>query len=386
MSYPYDLVVLFEHPEWQKPLFAALERRGVRFDAVRSEEGRVRPDDCAAAPLVLQPGEPERLRARQHARGSARALVHAVARGSRARASSTARGVRARAPARPRRPRCCGGSASRTPRSIAFNDVEALRDRVARRARVARAAQAGAGRQRRAHRSCSSRSTSSGRSVERRPEHLAAGRPAPAPGVLRARSRARHRAHGVPRRRAALRDARRLARSLQPVPVARRATRTTGDGVCEIPAPSRAPPVEFYSVQGSAGRGRRCGQAHRRRGRHRRRRHRVPRVARRAPVFYDVNANSNLRPSIAQAFGFDPFERVVDFLAREIRAYESFLRLPYLHGRIRGLNGDRPHFSHLAFGGRPRRRRRVPTAQPTRVALRISSATRGASPSAHIDR
>jgi len=32
-------------------------------------------------------------------------------------------------------------------------------------------------------------------------------------------------------------------------------------------------------------------------------------------VFYDINANSNLRPSIAAAFGFDPFERVVDFLA-----------------------------------------------------------------------
>jgi glutathione synthase/RimK-type ligase-like ATP-grasp enzyme len=34
-------------------------------------------------------------------------------------------------------------------------------------------------------------------------------------------------------------------------------------------------------------------------------------------VFYDVNANSNLRPSIAEAFGFDPFERVVDFLTQE---------------------------------------------------------------------
>src|SRR5690606_27474628 len=33
-------------------------------------------------------------------------------------------------------------------------------------------------------------------------------------------------------------------------------------------------------------------------------------------VFYDINANSNLRPSVATAFGFDPFERVVDFLQR----------------------------------------------------------------------
>ncbi len=37
-------------------------------------------------------------------------------------------------------------------------------------------------------------------------------------------------------------------------------------------------------------------------------------------IFYDVNANSNLRAPIGQAFGFDPFERVVDFLTTlEIR-------------------------------------------------------------------
>ena len=35
-------------------------------------------------------------------------------------------------------------------------------------------------------------------------------------------------------------------------------------------------------------------------------------------VFYDINANSNLRPSVAAAFGFDPFERVVDFLEGQL--------------------------------------------------------------------
>ena len=35
-------------------------------------------------------------------------------------------------------------------------------------------------------------------------------------------------------------------------------------------------------------------------------------------VFFDVNANSNLRPAIGHAFGFDPFERVVDFLVRSM--------------------------------------------------------------------
>ena len=40
-------------------------------------------------------------------------------------------------------------------------------------------------------------------------------------------------------------------------------------------------------------------------------------------VFYDINANSNLRPSVAQAFGFDPFERVVDFLQAQIASMSS---------------------------------------------------------------
>lgn len=35
-------------------------------------------------------------------------------------------------------------------------------------------------------------------------------------------------------------------------------------------------------------------------------------------VFYDINANSNLRPSVAAAFGFDPFERVVDYLVQQL--------------------------------------------------------------------
>ena len=36
-------------------------------------------------------------------------------------------------------------------------------------------------------------------------------------------------------------------------------------------------------------------------------------------VIYDINANSNLRKPIGEAFGFDPFERVVDYLVAEIQ-------------------------------------------------------------------
>jgi glutathione synthase/RimK-type ligase-like ATP-grasp enzyme len=89
-----------------------------------------------------------------------------------------------------------------------------------------------------------------------------------------------------------------------------------GEGACEIPAGQPAPPVEFYPY------------------------HDVPRdavetaarIVRAASldvggieyletpngrrVFYDVNANSNLRPSVAASFGFDPFDRVVKYLER----------------------------------------------------------------------
>ena len=45
-------------------------------------------------------------------------------------------------------------------------------------------------------------------------------------------------------------------------------------------------------------------------------------------VFYDINANSNLRPSVAAASGFDPFDRVVDFLEREIRSVQRVAARP----------------------------------------------------------
>ncbi len=43
-------------------------------------------------------------------------------------------------------------------------------------------------------------------------------------------------------------------------------------------------------------------------------------------VFYDVNANSNLRKPIGEAFGFDPFHRVADFLAEEVAKVDGSWR------------------------------------------------------------
>ncbi|MFQ5740947.1 MAG: RimK family alpha-L-glutamate ligase [Acidobacteriota bacterium] len=50
-------------------------------------------------------------------------------------------------------------------------------------------------------------------------------------------------------------------------------------------------------------------------------------------IFYDINANSNLRRSIGEAYGFDPFERVVDFLVQHLERATSRRR----------IRGARPH-------------------------------------------
>ena len=87
-----------------------------------------------------------------------------------------------------------------------------------------------------------------------------------------------------------------------------------GDGVCEAPDASPAPPVEFSAYPDVPADAVQTAT-------------RIVRAAKLdvggieylesregRRVFYDINANSNLRPSVAATFGFDPFERVVDFL------------------------------------------------------------------------
>ena len=98
-----------------------------------------------------------------------------------------------------------------------------------------------------------------------------------------------------------------------------------GDGVCEVPAPEAiaAPPVEFYPYRDVPREAVETAAA-------------IVRAARLdvggieyletldgRRVFYDINANSNLRPAIAEAFGFDPFDRVVTFLSREVEKSRS---------------------------------------------------------------
>ena len=69
-----DLVVLFEHPEWQKPLFSALERRGVRFGRFDLSRRSFDPDSVPQAPLYFNQASPS-----AYVRGNTRAVPLALA-------------------------------------------------------------------------------------------------------------------------------------------------------------------------------------------------------------------------------------------------------------------------------------------------------------------
>src|SRR5436190_23411112 len=68
-----DLVVLFEHPEWQKPLFSALDLRGVRYEALDLKSGAFDPDHVPDASLYFNQASPS-----AYVRGHTRAVPFAL--------------------------------------------------------------------------------------------------------------------------------------------------------------------------------------------------------------------------------------------------------------------------------------------------------------------
>ena len=318
-----ELVVLYEHPEWQKPLFAALERRGVRFEPFDLKSAAFSNVEAPAAPLYFNQASPS-----AYVRGHVRAVPLALAymrslerRGARVLNGADVFALELSKSAQATLLHTLGID---TPHSITFNEVAALRARAAevRWPALLKPDQGGSGA--RIH-------------VVESVDHVEAILGAdpslwlpdnlfllqeflehdPAEGIVRLEFLGgellyamRVKTHG--------------RFNLCPSPVC---NPDEGDGQCAVPAQAEpAAPVEFYpfpdvprtAVETAA---------------------RIVRAARLdvggieyldtpdgRRVFYDVNANSNLRPSVAAAFGFDPFERVVDFLQRELRAPASAAR------------------------------------------------------------
>jgi len=308
----HDLVVLFEHPEWQKPLFSALDRRGVRYGTFDLKHGAFDPDWLPDAPLYFNQASPS-----AYVRGNTRAVPLAlslirslelggarVLNGSAAFSLELSKSTQAALMQR-------WGIAH--PRTLVFNDADSALALWDRWPALLKPEQGGSGAR---------------MYLLNSPDELTRllrDRPAlwlpdslltlqeyfelpPSQGIVRMEFLGGELLY-------AMRVVAHGAFNLCPSEVC---NPETGEALCEVPEVKPANPVEFHPY------------------------HEVPAAAVEAGkkliaagqldvggieyleasdgrlVFYDVNANSNLRAPIGQAFGFDPFERVVDYLVAQI--------------------------------------------------------------------
>jgi glutathione synthase/RimK-type ligase-like ATP-grasp enzyme len=308
-----DLVVLFEHPEWQKPLFAALDRRGVRYRPFDLKAAAFDPDSLPEAPLYFNQASPS-----AYVRGNTRAVPLALAlmrslelggarvlNGSRAFALELGKSAQAA---------LMRGLGVAHPRTLAFNDVETAIERWGGIWPVLlKPEQGGSG----ARMYLVQSPDELRRLLNERPELWA-----PDNLFLLQERFDVDTTRGIVRMEFlggellyAMRVISHGAFNLCPSETCNPAGEQAH---CEIPAATPAKPVEFHPYVEVPETAVQAGKAIMAKGGLD-----VGGIEYlEAPdgrlVFFDINANSNLRAPIGLAFGFDPFERVADFLEREI--------------------------------------------------------------------
>jgi len=308
-----DLVVLFEHPEWQRPLFAALERRGISFASFDLKRATFDVDALPEAKLFFNQASPS-----AYVRGNARAVPLALSliraleiRGDRVINGSRAFSLELSKSAQGTLLKQLGIA---HPKSLAFNDVDAALEAWDRWPALVKPEQGGSG----------ARMFLLNSPEELR--HLLANDPAlwaPDNLLLLQEYFPTDAARGIVRMEFlggkllyAMRVVSHGSFNLCPSEVC---NPVDGIGECELPAAAPAKPVEFFPYPEVPTEAVSMGE-------------RIMAAGGldiggieylEAPdgrlVFYDVNANSNLRPAIAETFGFDPFERVVDYLETQLR-------------------------------------------------------------------
>ena len=311
----HDLVVLYEHPEWQKPLFAALERRGSDFSAYDLKQGAFDPEELPTARVYFNQASPS-----AYIRGNARAVPFAYAlmrsleiRGARVLNGSRAFGLELSKSGQVALMRQLGIA---HPRSLAFNDVETAITRWGDHwPALVKPEQGGSG----ARMYLLNSAHELRRLLIDRPdiwfpdnllllqEYFPVD---PARGIVRMEFLGGELLY-------AMRVVSQGSFNLCPSELC---NPTEGEALCEIPA-KPALPVEFFpypevpaeAVQAGkrlfAAAGLDIGGLEY-----------LEAVDGRL-IFYDLNANSNLRAPIAKTFGFDPFDRVSEFLAGQIIGY-----------------------------------------------------------------
>jgi len=308
-----ELAVLFEHPEWQKPLFQALEGRNVRYAALDLKKAAFSDADAPLASLYFNQASPS-----AYVRGNTRAVPYALAymralqiRGVRVLNGAEAFALELSKTAQAALLRSLGVP---TPRIWTFNDIDAIRSRAAEIAFPAllKPEQGGSGARMMLVESLAHLEAL----LAQRPEHwlpdnlllLQEYFPTdPARGIVRMEFLGGELLY-------AMRVVSHGRFNLCPAPVC---NPENGEAaVCEV-LPEK--PVEFYPYPEVPPQAVAWGKRIMAAGKLDVGGIEYLETADGRLVFYDINANSNLRPSVAQAFGFDPFERVVDYLVREIR-------------------------------------------------------------------
>ena len=314
---PLDLVVLYEHPEWQKPLFEVLRRRGISFAPFDLTRAAFTNHDVPRARVYFNQASPS-----AYLRGHTRAVPFALAYmrslellGARVLNGADVFALELSKSTQATLLRTLGIDC---PRSITFNDVRALGGLVADFdwPGVLKPDQGGSGARIQVVDSLAGIEQIFSRdpsiwlpdNLFLLQEYLPHD---PDQGIVRLEFvggellyAMRVQTHG--------------RFNLCPSPVC---NPDEGDSACELPGEPAvaAPPVEFSPFPDVPPDAVRTAR-------------RIVQAAGLAVggieylettggrrVFYDINANSNLRPSVAAAFGFEPFERVVDYLVTELR-------------------------------------------------------------------
>ncbi len=311
---PHDLVVLYEHPEWQKPLFSALDRRGVNYAAFDLKRACFDPDSIPDAPLYFNQASPS-----AYVRGNTRAVPFAlslmrslevggarVLNGSHAFALELSKTAQAALMKK---------LDIAHPHTLAFNDVDAALAQWGDRWPVLlKPEQGGSG----ARMYLLQSPDELARLLRDRadlwlPDNLLMLQeyfPIDASqGIVRMEFLAGELLY-------AMRVISHGAFNLCPSEVC---NPLTGESQCEATEMLPAKPVEFYPYPNVPAEAVETGKRLMAAGGLDVGGIEYLEAADGRMVFYDINANSNLRAPIAQAFGFDPFERVVDFLVRLIR-------------------------------------------------------------------
>ncbi|MBM3795821.1 MAG: hypothetical protein FJW31_17595 [Acidobacteria bacterium] len=317
----HRLTVLYEHPEWQKPLFSALERRGVEYAAFDLKRAVFDPDAVPRSPLYFNQASPS-----AYVRGNTRAVPMALAlmrslelggarvlNGSRAFALELSKSAQAA---------LLGQLGIVHPRSLAFNDPEAAVD--AWRGgwpALMKPEQGGSG----ARMFLLQEPAELLRLLRDQPaiwepDHLL---------LLQEYFPPLDAARGIVRMEFlggkmlyAMRVVSHGAFNLCPSEVCNPAD--GGAGHCELPAAKPVKPVEFYPYPEVPAKAVEAGEQIVKAGGLDVGGIEYLEAADGRLVFYDVNANSNLRKPIGETFGLDPFERVVEFLLGQMGGQVGF--------------------------------------------------------------